>query len=53
MSFIAIEEESGTYRNSSQHPHNGYWAGDFTEKTRPADLDRWFAWGRTQPATRP
>jgi hypothetical protein len=25
-----IEEESGTYTPRSVHPHNGYYAGDFT-----------------------
>jgi hypothetical protein len=29
---IVIEEESGTY-SGRVHPHNGYYAGDFT--TRP------------------
>jgi hypothetical protein len=26
-----IEEERGTYRGSV-HPHNGYWAGDFSTR---------------------
>jgi hypothetical protein len=25
-----IEEESGTYAPKSVHPHNGYYAGDFS-----------------------
>ncbi len=25
-----IEEESGTYSPRSTHPHNGYYAGDFS-----------------------
>jgi hypothetical protein len=25
-----IEEESGTYTARSAHPHNGYYAGDFS-----------------------
>lgn len=27
---IALEEESGTSRDSG-HPHNGYYAGDFSQ----------------------
>lgn len=27
---ISIEEERGTYRRSPHHPHNGYYAGDFS-----------------------
>jgi hypothetical protein len=32
-----IEEESGTYTPRSAHPHNGYYAGDFSsiEFTQP------------------
>jgi hypothetical protein len=25
-----VEEESGTYTTRFQHPHNGYYAGDFS-----------------------
>ena len=27
---LFIEEESGTYTPRFQHPHNGYYAGDFS-----------------------
>jgi hypothetical protein len=27
---LFIEEESGTYTARSRHPHNGYYAGDFS-----------------------
>jgi hypothetical protein len=27
-----IEEESGTYTARFQHPHNGYYAGDFSQR---------------------
>ena len=26
-----IEEDSGTYLTRREHPHNGYYAGDFSE----------------------
>ena len=26
-----IEEESGTYSGTFRHPHNGYYAGDFSQ----------------------
>lgn len=26
-----IEEESGTYTGRFRHPHNGYYAGDFSQ----------------------
>ena len=26
-----VEEESGTYTGSRRHPHNGYYAGDFSQ----------------------
>lgn len=29
----SIEEESGTYTNRSAHPHNGYYAGNFSSVT--------------------
>ena len=27
---LIIEEESGTYTARIRHPHNGYYAGDFS-----------------------
>jgi len=27
-----VEEERGTYLGSPTHPHNGYWAGDFSTR---------------------
>ena len=27
-----IEEESGTYHVRHRHPHNGYYAGDFSRQ---------------------
>ena len=27
---IPVETESGTYSGGRVHPHNGYYAGDFT-----------------------
>jgi hypothetical protein len=27
---LFIEEESGTYTTRPRHPHNGYYAGDFS-----------------------
>jgi hypothetical protein len=33
-------EERGTYVARPQHPHNGYYAGDFSSTPfRPTDLD--------------
>jgi hypothetical protein len=31
---LFIEEESGTYTARRRHPHNGYYAGDFFERSR-------------------
>ena len=31
---MSIEEESGTYTARFQHPHNGYYAGDFAQISR-------------------
>ncbi len=28
---LFIEEESGSYTARFQHPHNGYYAGDFSQ----------------------
>lgn len=39
---IFIEQESGTY-TGFRHPHNGYYAGDFSRarnSTRPTSLNR-------------
>lgn len=32
---LVIEEERGTY-SRSPHPHNGYYAGDFSSSSRDA-----------------
>jgi hypothetical protein len=29
-----IEEESGSYTTRIRHPHNGYYAGDFSRTSR-------------------
>ena len=31
---LFIEEESGTYTARFRHPHNGYYAGDFSQTPR-------------------
>ena len=31
---LIIEEESGTYTARFRHPHNGYYAGDFSQTSR-------------------
>ena len=31
---LLIEEESGTYTGRIRHPHNGYYAGDFSQRSR-------------------
>ena len=38
--YLISEEDSGTWRGRS-HPHNGYYAGDFTDlpAATPAQLD--------------
>ena len=33
-----VEEERGTYRGRPTHPHNGYYAGDFSQ-TSPSGSD--------------
>jgi hypothetical protein len=35
---IVVEEERGTYTGTPSHPHNGYYAGEFTDRLvgRPA-----------------
>ena len=35
---LFIEEESGTYTAPFRHPHNGYYAGDFSQ-TSPSGSD--------------
>ena len=30
--FRTIEAERGTYVGSPRHPHNGYFAGDFSQR---------------------
>ena len=38
---IIIEEEHGTYVPTRQHPHNGYYAGDFSTRcARPDGFER-------------
>ena len=40
-----IEEESGTYTPRRVHPHNGYYAGDFSKVPfRQPDLRTLLAW---------
>ena len=29
-----IEEDSGSYTTRIRHPHNGYYAGDFSQRPR-------------------
>ena len=59
---LLIEEESGTYTGRIRHPHNGYYAGDFSQRSQFAselhmsctgrrDLPR--AETRSQPAVPP
>ena len=31
---LLIEEESGTYTGRIRHRHNGYYAGDFSQRSR-------------------
>ena len=52
MTPLIREVESGTYtgRTEREHPHNGYWAGDFTTGLDPVYLPQWFAWGRAESA---
>ena len=58
---MLIEEESGTYTALFRHPHNGYYAGDFSQTPRsgnevhvsyPGRLDapRAWQWWRTDDA---
>jgi len=40
-----IEEESGTYTTPKVHPHNGYYAGDFSSVPfKQPDLRALLAW---------
>lgn len=34
---MIIEEETGTYTATQRHPHNGYYAGDFSYRTACPD----------------
>lgn len=52
MSTLPIESESGTFTGRPSHPHNGYWAGDFSAPTPAPVLTDWFAWGRARAASR-
>jgi hypothetical protein len=31
---LIIEQESGSYTARFRHPHNGYYAGDFSQTSR-------------------
>ena len=46
-----VEEEHGTYTRTP-HPHNGYYAGDFTTATGHLRTRTTFT-SRTRPARRP
>ena len=39
---ISVEEERGTYIRSPYHPHNGYYAGEFSREqaSRPLASSR-------------
>ena len=37
---FTIEEEKGTYVGSPCHPHNGYYAGDFSGRPFPGGASR-------------
>ena len=37
---LIIEEERGTYVGSPCHPHNGYYAGDFSRRPFPCESER-------------
>jgi hypothetical protein len=32
MTSLLVEEEAGTYTARFRHPHNGYYAGDFSSQ---------------------
>jgi hypothetical protein len=52
---LFIEEESGTYTAPFQHPHNGYYAGDFSQTTTQSGfaLRGSYAERRDVPRARP
>jgi hypothetical protein len=37
---LIIEQESGTYTARFRHPHNGYYAGDFSQTPRSGSEPR-------------
>jgi hypothetical protein len=37
---MIIEEETGTYVSARQHPHHGYYAGDFSQNAWQPDAWR-------------
>ena len=37
---LNIEQESGTYTAGFRHPHNGYYAGDFSQTSRAGSEPR-------------
>jgi hypothetical protein len=37
---LIIEQESGTYTAPFRHPHNGYYAGDFSQTARTGSEPR-------------
>jgi hypothetical protein len=37
---LIIEQESGTYTAGFRHPHNGYYAGDFSQTSRAGSEPR-------------
>ena len=45
---LTVEQESGTYTARIRHPHNGYYAGDFSRFPAPVGsvpppLEEWFS----------
>jgi len=32
---LIVEDEHGTYVGTARHPHNGYYAGDFSSRSYP------------------
>jgi len=37
---LTVEHESGIYTARIRHPHNGYYAGDFSQSSRPGSQRR-------------
>jgi hypothetical protein len=35
---MILEEDSGTYTARFSHPHNGYYAGDFSQPSRSGSV---------------